>query len=266
MRRMDSMEKEGVAFRGMSVSRQGLWPTALTLAGCVIGLVLAASPAAATPATLNSVFGFNEAGLEGLESGVLTVEDEFLMAGESVPGLDVVLSGSTDLCIFTASNPVCQSTTSGITGAYSAYVTVTVDSTPNPAIDGPFTLFLSGRGPSYSESEVQVELDPTVEPGLDTSGIAGFNLIPFAHIIDETFGTPAAYHYIGWQVQVGDTFSFRYDVSTAPNGRPGPQLTANAIARPIVPRVIPEPGTALLMGLGLAGLSVAQRRLEPARG
>lgn len=265
MRRMDSMEMQvcGSGARAPVGRALRLGASFLALAAA---MVLAAMPAAATPATFDPVFGFNAAGLEGLPVGVMDGEDAFLAAGEvGFPGpLDIELTGSTtNICIFTASSNACQSNTAGISGAWSAYVTFLVsDADPN-LIDGPFTLFLSGLAPGlYAPSEVTIGLDPTLEPGLDVSGITGFNLLPFGHVIDETDAPVAIYDYIGWRAQVGDSITFRYDVSTAPGTRGTPSLMANGISRVILP--IPEPGTSLLMGLGLIGLAMAQRRLAPA--
>jgi len=260
MQRMDLM---GMEAHAVGRSLQALLMGAAFLAATIF---LAAAPAAATPATIDPVFGFESVGLEGLPVGTMNGDDDFLTAGEAgfPGGLDIELMGTANnICIFTASSTACQSSTAGITGAWSAYVTFEISAVNPSVIDGPFTLFLTGLEPGglYAASEVTIELDPTLEPGLDVSGITGFNLRPFGHVIDETF-TPTEYDYIGWQAQVGDTFSFRYDVSTAPGVRGTPSLTANGISRVILP--IPEPGTALLMGIGLAGLAIAQRRLAPA--
>lgn len=253
MRRMNTKAMGRGAFGGALAS------TTFFLAS----LLLAASPAVATPATYADSFGFLEAGLEALPVGVMDGADDFLMVGEvgSVAGLDVELTGSTNLCVFTASSPACQADTGGITGPYSVLMTITVSAINTDAIDGPFTLFLSGRAGVYAPSEFTVELNPTLPAGLDTSGIPGFGFGFMGHIVDETFGPSTVYHYVGWRMSLGDTVSFRYDVSTAPNGRGAPQLRANATSSLLVP--VPEPGTALLMGLGLAGLAMAERRLVP---
>jgi hypothetical protein len=114
-----------------------------------------------------------------------------------------------------------------------------------------FTLFLSGVTGDYTPAEVQIELNPVVA-GLDTSAVPGFEF-------DDSFDTyshlvySSAYDYIGWNTSLGDRISFQYNVLTAPGTRGTPQLMANATA------VVPEPGAALLMGLGLAGLASVNR-------
>jgi hypothetical protein len=225
-------------------------------------IFFAAVPSAASPAFFDPSFGFQSAMLEGLPSLTIDGSDAFLMAGEAGAGnFAVDITGSTDICLFTASSPVCQSDTTGVTGPYSALVTFQVSAVNNPLIPAsqPFSLFLSGlMGDDYDESEVSIELDPTVPSGLDVSGIAGFNLIPFERVIDETFAPVMTYNYIGWTVQVGDSVSFRYDVNSSLKGGKTPQLTMN-----VVNSVVPEPGTALLVGIGLAGLATGRGRWIP---
>jgi hypothetical protein len=254
------MERRNV----MGIERRASRGLLSGMAFLLVTILLAAAPAAATPANFDPVFGFEAAGLEALPVGMMDGDDNFLTAGEGggMSALDVELSGSTDLCIFTASSPSCQGDTAGITGAYSAFVTITVSAINTSEISGPFTLFLSGLAAgSYGVDEVTIELNPTVPDGLDTSGIPGFGFELMGHIVDESFAPAPAYHYVGWRAQLGDTISFRYDVSTAPGSRGAPQLMANAIGRAIVP--VPEPGTAVLMGLGLVALGVRGRRIAP---
>ena len=174
-------------------------------------------------------------------------------------GLDVELTGSTDVCILFGDD-TCRANTLGITGPYSVFVTLTVAAINTPVIDGPFTLFLSGLfGNTYSTDEVVVELNPVAPAALDTSAVPGFNwdgsFDAFTQIIDNG-APPGTYHHIGWQVMLGDSVTFQYDVLTSPNGRGTPPLTANATT------VVPEPGTALLMGLGLIGLASGRARLK----
>ncbi len=239
---------------------------ALSSALAVMGALVAALPAMATPASFDSSFGFDSAGLGALPTGQFS--GDLLDAG--APGtslnLAVELSNSTDICILASGSSTCQATTAGIGGAYSVLVTIGV-SVLDQSIDGPFTLMLTSTAgiSGYEKNEVQVELNPTAPAGLNTGAVPGFSFDgsfdPFVRVEDVTFlaSSGVTYDYIGWTVTDGDSVSFRYEVLTAPNGRAAPQLTANAITA-----VVPEPGTALLMGLGLAGLAAGGRRLPSA--
>lgn len=240
----------------------------LSSAVALMGALAMALPAMATPASFDNSFGFDSVGLEALPSGQYS--GDLLDAG--APGtssnLAVELSNSTDLCILAAGSSSCQATTAGIGGAYSVLVTIGVTVLDTNAIQGPFTLMLTSTAgiSGYARNEVQVELNPTAPAGLDTSAVPGFSFggsfNPFVRIEDTTFATSGVvYDYIGWNVTDGDTVSFRYEVLTAPNGRATPQLTANALPFIVV---VPEPGTAILMGLGLAGLAASSRRLDRA--
>lgn len=230
------------------------------IVGLGAGLVLA-SPAWALPANFDPVFGFDDANLGGLDSVTLTAEDPFLTAAEGSPAMDVELSGSTQVCILFGDS-VCRASTAGVTGPYSVIATVSVAAVNSPLLSGPFSLFLTALGDleNYTEAEVAIELDPTVPAGLDTSAVPGFawngSFTPLTRVIDETYAPSTIYDYVGWTVSVGDSVTFQYDVLTAPAGRGTPQLLANASP------IVPEPGAALLMALGLAGLarSGARRR------
>ncbi len=268
MRRMNSMGWGQGTLRGALVGAAFLLAT----------IFLAAAQAAATPANFDSFFGFQEEGLGALPSGEADFgNDDFLTAGQDLGmgSLNVTL-GNMDICIFVegpgGSTP-CQSNTTGITGAYSGLVTVTVSAVDPSVISGPFTLFLNSLctmasaadGPCrsettsfYSTNEVTVELNPTLSDLPDVSGIDGFGFAPLVHIVDVTdqsMGFPDL-HYVGWEVVLGQTFSFRFDVLSAPEGRHYPTLHVNALGR----SVIPEPSTAMLMGLGLALLATGERR------
>lgn len=239
---------------------------ALSSVLAVMGMLAAALPAMATLASFEGSWGFDPAGLGDLPTGQYS--GDLLDAG--APGtssnLAVELSNSTDLCILASGSSTCQATTAGIDGAYSVLVTVGV-TVLDQDIDGPFTLMLTSvaGGSGYTSSEVQVELNPTAPAGLNSVAVPGFSFggsfDPFVRVEDVTFlaSSGVTYDYIGWTVTDGDSVSFRYEVLTAPDGRATPQLTANAIIA-----VVPEPGTALLMGLGLAGLATGGRRLRSA--
>ena len=227
----------------------------------LFGLLLGAGPSFALPADFDPAFGFDDANLSGLPTITIGAEDPFLMAGEMGIGVsDVDLTGSTNVCILFG-DETCRENTLGVTGAYSVIMTLTVSAVNTDQISGPFTLFLSGlaSGGAYATSEVSVELNPTLPTSLDTTAVPGFawneSFTSFTRVNDVAFA-PDVYDYIGWNVNVGDSVTFRYEVSTAPGVRGTPQLTANATG------VVPEPGTALLMGLGLAGLTFAGGRRE----
>lgn len=236
--------------------------TAAARFALLVGLILGAGPALALPANFDPVFGFDDANLGGLPTLTIGVEDPFLGAGDVTGGsFDVDLVGSTDVCIL-FNDEVCRSSTLGITGGYSVIMTLTVSAVNTNDIQGPFTLFLSGlAGTSYAASEVAVELDPTVPTALNTTAVPNFvwngSFTPLVRVNDVA-DAPTIYDYVGWSVAgVNDSVTFRYDVSSAPGTRGTPQLMANATTA-----VVPEPGTALLMGLGLAGLAAAGRRVE----
>ena len=217
------------------------------------GLFMTAAPALATPANF-AQFGFESAGLEGLGGFNFDSTTPFLGAGE-VGGspVDVELRGSTDVCILFGDS-TCRANTVGITGAYSVIVSIEVSDTNTELIGGAdFTLFLSGVVTGdYTPAEVQIELNPVALSDLDTSAVPGFefdgSFDTYSHLVYSS-----AYDYIGWNTRLGDRISFQYNVLTAPGTRGTPQLMANATA------VVPEPGAALLMGLGLAGLASVNR-------
>ena len=190
-------------------------------------------------------------------------------AGDPALMPDVELLGSQDLCILVGSEDVCRSSAVGVTEAYSALVSIEVN-VVDATLTGPFTLYLDSLavGSPYAFSEVSIELDPTTTTPnfatLDTSAVPGFatrfdgTYDPFVHIeFTGVSGITVLADYIGWTVKNGDFITFRYDVSVGAIGGDAPQLTANAI-----PIVVPEPGTALLMGLGLAGLTLLGGRRQ----
>ena len=218
------------------------------------GLFMTAAPALATPANFDPFYGFESAGLEGLPSFNFDSTTPFLGAGEAGGSpVDVELRGSTDVCILFGDS-TCRANTVGITGAYSVIVSIEVSDTNTELIGGAdFTLFLSGVVTGdYTPAEVQIELNPVALSDLDTSAVPGFefdgSFDTYSHLVYSS-----AYDYIGWNTSLGDRISFQYNVLTAPGTRGTPQLMANATA------VVPEPGAALLMGLGLAGLASVNR-------
>lgn len=236
--------------------------TAAARLALLVGVVLGAGPAFALPANFDPVFGFDDTNLGGLPTLTIDVEDPFLGVGDAIAGtFDVDVTGSTDVCIL-FNDETCRANTVGITGPYSIIMTLTVSAVNSSEIQGPFTLFLSGlAGTAYGASEVAVELDPTVPTALDTLAVPSFvwngGFTPLVRVNDVA-DSPNLYDYVGWTVSgVGDSVTFRYEVSSSPGTRGVPGLMANATTS-----VVPEPGTALLMGLGLAGLAITGRCVE----
>ena len=238
------------------------------VAAIALGLLALAGPAAATSAVFSSGgWGFETTNLAGRPTIAIDGSVPFLDAGTpgSVPNLDVELVGSTDLCVLTPGSSRCRGANPAPTGPFSVLVSFTVN-VLNEELDGPFTLMLTSLvgGLGYSPAEVAIELDPTVPAALDTSAVPGFvfdgSFDPFVRVRDDYDPPTTAYDYVGWTVQQGTRVVFRYDVLTRLRGSAYPQFTANA-----VPRVVPEPGTALLFGLGLAGLAMAGGRGDRTR-
>jgi hypothetical protein len=239
------------------------------LSGLVAAMLLvAAAPAWSTSAEFTeSRFGFVPSTLSGQPQLVMDGSDSYLDAGDPITGLplDVELIGSTNLCILAEGSSDCQANTGQVTGPYSAIMTVEINVLNTAELPGDFTLLLTALGTSYSASEVSIELNPTLPPDFNpapvpdfvfdpSNGVGGFT--PIVDVRDETTASQGAvFHYVGWTTRDGALVTLRYDVSTAPDGRDAPQLYAKATSA-----VIPEPTAAILMGLGLAGLTLGGRR------
>lgn len=244
----------------------------------LLAVLLGASGAAAVPAHFDSTgTGFIETPeLLALPDASIDLSTPLLSAGDEATGfsfdVDFTGSDSGEVCILAASSPgACQADLVGVTGPYSALVTLDISAVNSSQIDGPFTLvisqlaLMSPNGDTFSPSEVSLALDPTAPPSLDTSAVPGFafdgTFTPFVRIEDVACtNSDGSCSYLGWTIDapggssVGQTVTFRFDVSTAPAGRDTPQLLFNA-----VPVLVPEPGTALLVGLGLMGLAARER-------
>jgi hypothetical protein len=245
---------------------------AIGLFALAAALLLSSTSQAASARFADSRWGFDPTTTSTLPGKTMDETNPLLAAGDPTvpprpgdPVLDIGLSGSTDLCILFESS-VCRPDIAGVTGPYAVLMSLTVSVLNPSAVDGPFVVLLTGMDDAYDASEVTIALDPTVPSDLDTSGVnfdfTGFT--PFVTIRDETYdhaGSEFIYQYIGWDVSDGDTVTFRYDVSVAPGPRAPVALTANAVDL----TVVPEPGTALLMALGLAGLAASGRPGRAAR-
>lgn len=234
-------------------------------------LWLGATPAAATPANLDPIFGFVASDLAGLTPERTIYRDyPFLDVGDvsSTAGpFPVNVAGSNpdllEVCILVGSDPACRANADGVTTPYSVIMSIEVASVA-AGLEDPFLLVLTGLAADetiYGPGDLFVELNPTAPVGLDTSAVPNFRFDgafdPFLHVIDlDRVGADPRYDYIGWEIPNDgspfETLSFRYEVTNPVDGRI-PFIGANAV-------VVPEPGTALMMGLGLAGLASIRRR------
>jgi hypothetical protein len=233
---------------------------------------------------------FQEAGTNGFQVGFVSDADiealddividdlsvpDFITAGVD-PASAVVLSQS--VCVLPTGGNVCQ-TSAGGASTVGAIVTWEITSIDTAQIQTPFTLMFTGlvsplEQPTpetgYLSSEVDIGVDAVAPAGLDTSATPGVELDPispsgfdpYVLVRDETFGTgSAADLFLGWTVVagVGDKITFFFEVDPLREDSDGtpyaPQFRIAAI-----PVVVPEPGTALLMGFGLVGLARSRRR------
>ena len=265
MRRMNSIESRRGTRRGS---------LAVLTVVSMLAVALGVSPAAAVPANFDSTgVGFiPSTAVLALPSTTIDIDVPMLIAGDTSGGssFDVDFTGSSggEVCILAASMPgVCQADLVDVTTAYSALVTLEISALNSSEITGPFTLLLTvldlnAPNAVYGADEVSLALDPMAPMPLDTSAVPGFNFDgsfdSIVRIEDEACSNSGGNcNYLGWTVTgLGDTVTLRLDMSMDPDGRNSPSLLFNA-----VPLVVPEPGTALLMGLGLAGLSLAGRQV-----
>ncbi len=226
--------------------------------------IAAALPTATLAASFGADVGFDPTTLGGIDlaigSDVELVDANDLMGSGTT---DVQIDGSFDLCILVGASTTCDSSAFvGDSAPVTFLVTLTVAAINNPDISGPFTLILRDLNPSpgYPRSAITVDTDYAAIPNFDPNGfdfdashgINGFD--PFIVIQDSVADDDIRY-YLGWTVMLGDSVTFRFDLEEGTIRSDLPFFEFSAI-----PVTVPEPGTALLMGLGLAGLCTAGRR------
>ena len=140
--------------------------------------------------------------------------------------------------------------------AYSGILTVSFE-TPAAAPNSGFLLLVSGLNyetaagttppdPFYPESEVRMILEPQGQAPLQT--------------IMWTSPSGTVTHYLGFRIDTlppgqPQSVTFVYDAAAMAEGSKAPVFRSNVIYE-----FVPEPGTGLLFGLGLAGLGLLRRR------
>ena len=236
-----------------------------SLAAVLFGTIalLAVLPSSTLAASFATDFGFDPSTLDPVDL-MLDSSTELLDANDlAAPGnTDVQIDGSLDLCILLTPSTTCESSTFvGEPAPVSFIVKLTVAKINDAALaSGPFTLILRDLNPApgYPRSNVTVDDSYAAIPGFDPNGfdfdpmngINGFD--PF-QVIEHEVAPGDIRYYLGWTVMLNDTVTFKFDLEKGSTQANLPGFLFSAVP-------VPEPGTTLLIGLGLVGLCVAGRR------
>ena len=216
-------------------------------------LVLLAQPVAAVPMPVQFLeMGTSPTGMDpsGFPMPVdvnlpLTADIRPVVTGSVADGLGLSVAN----CFIINESPGagCQLAQPVGSSGFTLVVDITVLSVPNDVTASGSTplIFFSAMPPvpTYGVSDVSVIVDP--DP------IAGFTFTPFT-ALDFALSPTMTYYYLGFFLDLGESATFRVDVTGDHSGAGMPlAFAANGW-------VVPEPGTAVLMGAGL--LLLARRR------
>jgi len=227
------------------------WTRGAWFAGALVALGLLAQPAAALPVQYlqqsSSPTGFSPTGFPMPVDVEIPVEGDvrgvFTGATADAYGLDI------GFCLIPNESPAggCQSAQPAGSSGFTLIVDFTLASVPDDVQEQPALIFLSALPPTptYALEDVSVIVDP--DP------ITGFTFTPFT-TASFAAGPATTYYYLGFFLSQGDSATFRMEIDGDHSGAGQPlQLGANAW-------VVPEPGTAVLVGSGLLALGLRRRR------
>ena len=191
-------------------------------------------------------------GFRPLDPGLSDTADYLLSLNSSdIFGVSSGVDYSLSQCILLTPGGLCQDT-APLGSSYTSIATVSFDpaSLPQPIPDKGLLFFLSGLSgaPAYSTDAVSIVLDPAPIPG--------FVFTPLETIVWSPPAADQSFYYLGFRLFPGQLeATLRYDVSAQlAGGTPALETNASYVF------VVPEPATALLVGLGTLGLSMVRRR------
>jgi hypothetical protein len=217
-----------------------------------LALSLAAAPAVAIPVQFIEVgtapIGFSSSNFPTPVDILLPLNADVRPVSIGAVADGFGLSMSTCFLINEFPGSGCQAFQPAGSTGFTLIVDITLLTVPTGAADKDSLIFFSALPPvpSYSVSDVSVIVN-------DLTPIPGFTLTPFT---TASF-TPApsmTYYYLGFVLREGESATFRVDV-TGDHSMAGSPLIFAANGY-----VVPEPGTALLVGLGLVALAYRRSR------